>query len=133
MVGFLHDFERKLFVLWDYEKQSSIVFLNLLLNSLFWNSFTRSRAKLPPGNAVTTINIFNYSAVNGWLPARLREEIIWNSTANLTALPGGNLALDLVNEFQNNDFKSKFKKTILLCFSVISLILNSKTENLYLI
>jgi hypothetical protein len=26
--------------------------------------------------------------VNGWLPARLREEMIWNSTANLTALPG---------------------------------------------
>jgi hypothetical protein len=50
--------------------------------------------------------MFNYSAVNGWLPAQLREEIIWNSTAILTALPGGNLALDLVNEFQNNEFKA---------------------------
>jgi hypothetical protein len=58
------------------------------------------------------MSLYGYSAVNGWLPARLREEIIWNSTTNLTALPGGNLALDLVNEFQNNEFKSKFKKTI---------------------
>jgi hypothetical protein len=45
-------------VLWYYEKQSSIVFLNLLLNSLFWNSFTRSRAKLPPGNAVRFALLF---------------------------------------------------------------------------
>ena len=64
----------------------------------------------------TTINIFNYSTVNGWLHARLREDMIWNSTANLTALSGGNLALDLVNEFQNNEFKSKFIKTILHFF-----------------
>ena len=55
--------------------------------------------------------------MNGWFPARLRKEMIWNSTANLTALAGGNLALDLVNEFQNNEFKNKLKKTILLCFS----------------
>ena len=65
----------------------------------------------------TTINIFNHSAVNGWLPARFREDMNWNSTANFTALPGGSLSLDLVNEFQNNEFKSKLKKTILLSFS----------------
>lgn len=48
---------------------------------------------------------FISSAVNGWLPKRIQEEIVWNSTANLTGEPSGNLALDLVNEFQNNDFK----------------------------
>lgn len=49
----------------------------------------------------------------------LREEITWNITANLTALPGGNLFLDLVNVLQNNEFKSKFRKTILLFFLII--------------
>jgi hypothetical protein len=67
-------------------------------------------------NFYITINIFNYSAVNGWLPARLREEMIWNNTANLTTLPGGNLALDIVNEFQNKEFKSKIKKQYYFLF-----------------
>ncbi|XP_076080098.1 uncharacterized protein LOC143050878 [Mytilus galloprovincialis] len=49
------------------------------------------------------------SAVNGWLPSRLIEDLIWNSTANLTGLPGNNLALDLVNEFLNNEFKTNLK------------------------
>lgn len=30
---------------------------------------------------------------------RLRNELIWNSTANLVGKPGHNIALDLVNEF----------------------------------
>jgi hypothetical protein len=39
-----------------------------------------------------------------------KEELIWNSTANLTGKEGGNLGLDLVNEFLNNGFKSKYFK-----------------------
>lgn len=57
--------------------------------------------------------------MNGWLPVRIREEITWNSTANLTPLPGGILVPDLVSELQNNEFKSKFRKTILLFFFII--------------
>ncbi|CAG2220040.1 unnamed protein product [Mytilus edulis] len=48
-------------------------------------------------------------SVAGWLPQRLQEELTWNSTANLSGGPGNNLALDLVNEFQNNEFKSNLR------------------------
>jgi hypothetical protein len=51
-----------------------------------------------------------FLGINGWLPSRIKEELIWNSTANLTGKEGGNLGLDLVNEFLNNDFKSKYFK-----------------------
>jgi hypothetical protein len=51
-----------------------------------------------------------FLGINGWLPNRIKEELIWNSTANLTGKEGGNLGLDLVNEFLNNDFKSKYFK-----------------------
>jgi hypothetical protein len=33
--------------------------------------------------------------------------VVWNSTANLVGKPGHNIALDLVNEFLNNEFKCK--------------------------
>ncbi|XP_048736103.2 uncharacterized protein LOC125651518 [Ostrea edulis] len=49
--------------------------------------------------------------VSGCLPPRLRNEVIWNSTANLTGKPGHNIALDLVNEFLNNEFKSNLKNS----------------------
>jgi hypothetical protein len=45
------------------------------------------------------------SDVAGFLPKRLREDLIWNRVANLSGLPGRNLPLDLVNEFMNNEFK----------------------------
>ncbi|CAC5414325.1 unnamed protein product [Mytilus coruscus] len=48
---------------------------------------------------------FHKRSVAGWLPQRLQEELTWNSTASLSGCPGNNLALDLVNEFQNNEFK----------------------------
>lgn len=48
-----------------------------------------------------------FTGVSGCLPPRLRNEVIWNSTANLTGKPGHNIALDLVNEFLNNEFKCK--------------------------
>jgi hypothetical protein len=51
-----------------------------------------------------------FLGINCWLPSRIKEELIWNSTANLTGKEGGNLGLDLVNEFLNNDFKSKYFK-----------------------
>jgi hypothetical protein len=45
-----------------------------------------------------------FLGINGWLPNRIKEELIWNSTANLTGKEGGNLGLDLVNEFLNNEW-----------------------------
>lgn len=52
--------------------------------------------------------------MNGWWPKRLRHEIKWNRTANLRGGHGNNLELDLVNEFQNRNFKgnSSNKKNI---------------------
>ena len=35
---------------------------------------------------------------------------MWNSTANLVGKPGHKIALDLVNEFLNNEFKCKDKQ-----------------------
>lgn len=49
--------------------------------------------------------------VSGCLPPRLRNELIWNGTANLVGKPGHNIALDLVNEFLNNEFKCKYFKS----------------------
>ena len=39
---------------------------------------------------------------------RIKEDLIWNSTANIQGGAGNNLALDLVNEFLNNEFKGKY-------------------------
>lgn len=39
--------------------------------------------------------------------ARIRSEVVWNSTANLLGKPGHNIALDLVNEFLKNEFKGR--------------------------
>lgn len=47
------------------------------------------------------------SGINGLLPARIRSEVVWNSTANVLGNPGHNIALDLVNEFLNNEFKGR--------------------------
>lgn len=49
--------------------------------------------------------------VSGCLPPRLRNELIWNGTANLVGKPGHNIALDLLNEFLNNEFKWKYFKS----------------------
>lgn len=50
--------------------------------------------------------------VSGCLPPRLRNELIWNGTANLVGKPGHNIALDLLNEFLNNEFKCKYLNPI---------------------
>ena len=48
---------------------------------------------------------FVLTGLAGWLPSRLRKDLTWNRTVNLTGGPGRNLAMDLVNEFLNNEFK----------------------------
>lgn len=49
--------------------------------------------------------------VSGCLPPRLRNELMWNGTANLVGKPGHNIALDLLNDFLNNEFKCKYFKS----------------------
>ncbi|XP_052223855.1 uncharacterized protein LOC127839505 [Dreissena polymorpha] len=46
-----------------------------------------------------------FPAINGWLPERLRNDLIWNRTVNLRGGIGNNLEADLVNEFLNREFK----------------------------
>lgn len=59
--------------------------------------------------------------INGSLIPRLRNELIWNSTAILQGKPCNNIGLDLVNEFLNSEFKCKFQNTSfrLLCMFII--------------
>ncbi|KAI8516393.1 hypothetical protein Bbelb_049740 [Branchiostoma belcheri] len=45
------------------------------------------------------------TGVGGFLPARLQHDLTWNRVVNLRGGPGGNIGLDLINEFLNNDFK----------------------------
>ena len=42
---------------------------------------------------------------SGFLCERLKQDLTWNRVANLSGRPGGNIGLDLVNEFLNNNFK----------------------------
>ncbi|XP_066264517.1 uncharacterized protein [Branchiostoma lanceolatum] len=49
------------------------------------------------------------AGIGGFLPARLRHDLIWNRVANLKGGAGRNIGLDLVNEFLNNDFKEMLK------------------------
>ena len=39
---------------------------------------------------------------------RLVNDLLWNRTATITGDMGKNIALDLLNEFENNEFKSKY-------------------------
>ncbi|KAI8493895.1 hypothetical protein Bbelb_282420 [Branchiostoma belcheri] len=55
---------------------------------------------------VLTDSIIKYfSGIGGFLPARLRHDLIWNRTGNIKGCPGRDVGLDLINEFLNNDFK----------------------------
>ena len=47
------------------------------------------------------------TGVAGHLPEAQRNDVIWNRVANLQGKPGGNIPLDLVNEFLNGEFKGK--------------------------
>ncbi|CAG2191195.1 unnamed protein product [Mytilus edulis] len=51
------------------------------------------------------------AGVNGFLPTKLREDIIWNRTVNYTGGRGSNLEMDLVNEFLNKDFINSLHMT----------------------
>ena len=39
------------------------------------------------------------------MPKQTKEELLWNATANIKGGEGHNIALDLVNEFLNKEFK----------------------------
>ena len=43
----------------------------------------------------------------GVLPERLCHELVWERFANISGKPGGNIGLDLANEFYNNEFKGE--------------------------
>ena len=61
--------------------------------------------------------------VQGFQPARIRQEIIWNRTANLRGGEGHNIPLDLVNEFLNRDFKGNklLHKNIITLFVTVTI------------
>lgn len=44
-------------------------------------------------------------SLNGWLPERLRHDLIWNRTVNYGGGIGRNLPMDLMNEILNRLFK----------------------------
>ena len=48
----------------------------------------------------------NFAYRHQWL-TRLIHDLIWNRTGNVNGGPGQNVALDLVNEFLNNEFKGE--------------------------
>ena len=48
---------------------------------------------------------FYVRAVRGWVPPRQRADLIWNRTVNVKGGAGECLAMDLVNEHCNQDFK----------------------------
>lgn len=80
---------------------------------LYWNDGHELEDTLPyyeseAGVQESGDSVFNYSRCVLWRgllhmaqtdAPRLRNELIWNSTANLVGKPGHNIALDLVNEF----------------------------------
>ena len=49
------------------------------------------------------------SGMAGWWSPRIAAEVKWNRTANISGRFGGNLELDLINEFLNADFKGTQK------------------------
>ena len=43
--------------------------------------------------------------VAGWMPLKIRQELIWNRTINYSGGQGRNIPSDLMNEFFNRIFK----------------------------
>ena len=62
-------------------------------------------ATFMPLNVSNISGTIFFSDVQGGPNTRLKSEIIWNRTANLSGGLGHNIPLDLVNEFLNRDFK----------------------------
>jgi hypothetical protein len=52
--------------------------------------------------------------VNGWLPERLRNDLIWNRTVNMRGERDSNDEADLVNEFLNREFKGTFTYVLVI-------------------
>ncbi|OWF48543.1 Chromatin modification-related protein png2 [Mizuhopecten yessoensis] len=48
-------------------------------------------------------------ATHGWLPEKVREELIWNRTVNYSGGVGRNLPMDLMNELLNRLFKDQLE------------------------
>ena len=59
------------------------------------------------GDALTLDHLCLTSDVGGYQPQNTREDLVWNRLCNMKGCPGGNIGLDLANEFLNNDFKGK--------------------------
>ena len=51
--------------------------------------------------------VLKFSAINGWIEPRLGQEMVHCRTVNTRGGLGKNLALDLKNEYFNNEFKGK--------------------------
>ena len=73
------------------------------------------KCRAPPTDLIYPKNNTIYVPdVGGFQPENIREDLIWNRLANLKGRPGGNIGLDLVNEFLNNDFKGTTKRNLTL-------------------
>lgn len=53
------------------------------------------------------LKMFYFTDAGGILTPAQSHQLVWNRVGNLSGRPGCNLALDLINEFKNNGFKSK--------------------------
>ncbi|XP_071122550.1 uncharacterized protein, partial [Mytilus edulis] len=60
---------------------------------------------------IDCVKIDKIPGVNGFLPTKLRQDMIWNRTVNYTGGRGSNLEMDLVNEFLNKDFINSLHMT----------------------
>ncbi len=56
-----------------------------------------------------TIGTRLLSGIAGWYPGRIKHEATWNRTVNIHGGQGRNIAVDLMNEFLNLDFKESAK------------------------
>ncbi|VDI42943.1 Hypothetical predicted protein [Mytilus galloprovincialis] len=45
------------------------------------------------------------AGVSGWLPDRLRQDLIWNRTVNYRGGQSNNIEMGMMNEFLNREFK----------------------------
>ena len=65
------------------------------------------------------------AGINGWLPEKLQEEIIWNRTVNYSGGMGRNLPADLMNEILNRLFKGKFHVVVLTLHNSLHLVIEA--------
>ena len=66
---------------------------------------------------------FLFTVVHGVVNKRLQHELTWERLVNLSGRPGGNIGLDLCNEFLNNQFKGNsdiITPTVLMVCTTLS-------------